>query len=89
MQLGIKQDKYSLCKWETASWQEVFNASHVIKIEDLYNKYVDMGFNNFKLEGRNLHPINIIDSYVYYLVKPEYRDEIRNRLVREQYSNKQ
>lgn len=89
MQLGIKQDEYSLCKWETASWQEVFNAGHVIKIEDLYNKYVDMGFNNFKLEGRNLHPINIIDSYVYYLVKPEYRDEIRNRLVREQYSNKQ
>lgn len=36
-----------------------------------------MGFNNFKIEGRVLSKPNVIESYVYYLVKPEYRDRVR------------
>ena len=88
LQLGLDIGEYTRCKWETASWQDIFNAGHVIKVEDLYTKYVDMGFSNFKLEGRNMHPIHVIDAYVYYLVKPEYRDEIRNILVREQYPSR-
>lgn len=88
IQLGIESDEYPKCEWEGASWQEIQKAGHIIKVEDLYTKYVDMGFKHFKLEGRNMHPMHVIDSYVYYLVKPEYRDEIRNILVREQYPSK-
>lgn len=87
VQLDIPQDEYPKCEWESASWNKVLKAGHVIKVEDLYTKYVDMGFRHFKLEGRNLHPMNVIDSYVYYLVKPEYRDEIRSQLVMEQFSS--
>jgi hypothetical protein len=36
-----------------------------------------MGFENFKIEGRATHQSSVIESYVYYMVKPEYRDEIR------------
>lgn len=42
--------------------------------------YIDRGFRNFKLVGRGL-PIEFVkDSYMYYLVKDEYRDEIRAKL---------
>ena len=40
-------------------------------------KYLEMGFNNFKLEGRVLSPYNVLESYMYYMVKPEFRDEAR------------
>lgn len=87
MQLGFskeEQDEYPNCEWETSNWQRIQNTNHIIKQEDL-QKYIDMGFTNFKLEGRGVHPMNVIDSYIYYFIKPEYKDEIRNLLVRVQF----
>ncbi|MGN1423426.1 MAG: hypothetical protein ACI4XA_08620 [Oscillospiraceae bacterium] len=43
-------------------------------------KYLDMGFNNFKIEGRTLSTPNVLESYMYYMVKPEYRDILRLEL---------
>ena len=43
-----------------------------------------MGFSNFKIEGRNINPVDVIDSYVYYLIKPEYTDMVRNILLKAQ-----
>ena len=45
--------------------------------DDIWEKYVPMGFVNFKLEGRNTNLFGLIDQYVYYLMKPERRDEGR------------
>lgn len=39
-------------------------------------KYAEKGFVNFKIVGRGLSPDYYIDSLMYYLVKPEYRDEV-------------
>ena len=44
-------------------------------------KYLEMGFSNFKIEGRMVHPANVIESYVYYMAKPEYRDIVRLELL--------
>ena len=44
-------------------------------------KYMEMGFCNFKLEGRAIRRENVIESYVYYMVKPEYRDLVRLSLL--------
>lgn len=42
--------------------------------------YIDRGYCNFKLVGRGL-PVELVkDSYMYYLVKDEYRDEIRSKM---------
>lgn len=49
----------------------------VIKVEDLYGKYTDMGFSHFKIEGRTIPIAQVIESYLYYLIKPEYRDKVR------------
>lgn len=48
----------------------------------IYEKYVPMGFENFKIEGRLMHPVNILESYLYYLVKPEHRDRLRVDILR-------
>ncbi|MGN0648376.1 MAG: hypothetical protein ACI4J3_07095 [Oscillospiraceae bacterium] len=45
--------------------------------DDLFTRYVDMGYRNFKIEGRAANLFNVMEAYMYYLVKPERRDEIR------------
>lgn len=49
--------------------------------EDIYGKYVPMGFVNFKLEGRGGSFADLIEQYVYYLAKPEYKDAVRYNLM--------
>ena len=44
-------------------------------------KYLEMGFNNFKIEGRVLSMYNVLESYMYYMVKPEYRDICRLEML--------
>lgn len=49
--------------------------------EDIFNKYVPMGFNQFKIEGRTSTVANLMETYLYYMVKPEFRDEARYMLM--------
>lgn len=70
------------CNAMGRSFFEALPLPTVIKADDLYTKYVDMGFSNFKIEGRTIHTANVIESYVYYLVKPEYKDMVRYMMIR-------
>lgn len=45
--------------------------------EDIWEKYVPMGFHNFKLEGRTEHIFSVIELYVHYMIKPEYQGKVR------------
>ena len=54
-----------------------------ISVEELYNKYVQMGFSHFKIEGRTNHLADVLESYLYYMVKPEYKDEVRLFLLKQ------
>lgn len=49
----------------------------LITVEELYSTYTNMGFTNFKLEGRNNNVIDVLEAYLYYMVKPEHKDYIR------------
>ena len=49
---------------------------------ELYNNYVKMGFNNFKIQGRELPLYYGIEAYIMYMVKPEYKDFIRFEFYR-------
>ena len=42
--------------------------------------YIDRGYVNFKLVGRGLPQELLMDSYMYYLVKDEHREFIRNKI---------
>ncbi len=45
--------------------------------EDIYGKYSEMGFVNFKLEGRGEFFVTLCEQAVNYLARPEYRDRAR------------
>jgi len=57
-------------------YQTTKHRTHITP-KDIYEKYVPMGFRNFKIEGRSLPYFSVLESYIYYLVKPEYKDEAR------------
>ncbi len=48
-----------------------------ISPDDIENRYVPMGFRQFKLEGRSIGDIKMLEMYIYYLVKPEFKDTVR------------
>lgn len=68
------------CEAITRNFLETIEFSTHITPENLYGKYIEMGFEHFKIEGRTMHPLNVIESYVYYLAKPEHRDMVRLKL---------
>lgn len=49
--------------------------------DDIYEKYVPMGFVNFKIEGRTTPDTNLLETYMYYMVRPEMRDKTRLHLL--------
>lgn len=60
--------------------RNIFEIKHLrthITPDDIWEKYVPMGFNQFKIEGRTSTKLNLIETYMYYMVKPECRDEAR------------
>lgn len=63
------------------NFYQITGYSTFVSRENVYGKYMEMGFNNFKIEGRVLATANVVESYVYYLVKPEYRDVVRLELL--------
>lgn len=63
---------------------------HIYQITDLpthispdaiIEKYVPMGFSQFKIEGRTVPDIALAENYIYYMVKPEYKDTARLELL--------
>lgn len=49
---------------------------------EIYDKYVQNGFLNFKIKGRDFKdPLAVLESCIYYLVKPEYRDIVREDIT--------
>lgn len=53
-----------------------------ITVEDLYGKYADAGYQHFKIEGRTNNNFDVLESYIYYMIKPEYQNEIRLQILR-------
>ncbi len=45
--------------------------------EAIWESYVPMGFHNFKIEGRTANLLDLINTYSFYLMRPERRDEGR------------
>lgn len=77
------------CEWGENTSVYIFkNYETHISPEAIWEKYVPMGFNQFKLEGRTANLFLLIDTYAYYFAKPEYRDEMRFALTAQLQSNR-
>lgn len=56
----------------------------VLKVPDLYEIYnKEFGFRHFKIEGRTANFFDVLESYIYYMVKPEWKDKVRLDLCKE------
>ena len=51
-----------------------------IGMADIQNRYLPMGFSNFKIEGRGLGSALILEFLLYYLTKPEYQLHVREAI---------
>jgi hypothetical protein len=49
-------------------------------IEDIQNIYMPMGFSDFKIEGRSLGSALILEILLYYLTKPAYQLQVREKI---------
>lgn len=58
------------------------NRKSFIKVEDLYGGYTDAGYRHFKIEGRTNNNFDVLESYIYYLIKPEYQNEVRLQVLK-------
>lgn len=51
-----------------------------IGVEEIQNRYLPMGFSNFKIEGRGLGSAMILEIFLYYMTKPEYQIHVREAI---------
>lgn len=51
-----------------------------IGIGDILNKYLPMGFSQFKIEGRSLGSAVVLEFLLYYITKPEYQLNVREMI---------
>lgn len=52
-----------------------------ISPEDIWDKYIPAGINNFKIEGRTANIFSLIDTYCFYMLKPEWVGQTRLLLL--------
>ena len=69
------------CPFFTRNIFDVRELSTNIKPSDIWDKYLPIGFNQFKIEGRTAWLFNLIETYVYYMAKPEFADKARYTLI--------
>ena len=51
-----------------------------ISVRDIQERYLSMGFSNFKIEGRSLGSALVLEFLLYYLTKPEYQLNVREAI---------
>jgi hypothetical protein len=47
----------------------------------MYGKYPENGINTFYIFGRGYNAFDLLEAYVYYMIKPEYQDYVRLRMM--------
>lgn len=81
-QLTFSQEKGKFsCECMNYNFYDTILLKNFITQEELYNNFFEWGFSNFKIEGRTVHLANLIESYIYYLIKPQYKDKMRLQLL--------
>lgn len=74
---GVKDENSDYCQYMKFDLADSKAHSTHISPEAILEKYVPMGFNQFKIEGRTFNAFTLAEYYLYYMVKPEYLDRVR------------
>ncbi|MCR5094359.1 MAG: hypothetical protein K6B72_10345 [Lachnospiraceae bacterium] len=68
---GVENTVYSIQDYPT-----------VVKPDAIWDEYLPRGINNFKIEGRTANLFNLLDTYCFYMARPERADEVRFQVLR-------
>lgn len=68
------------CGSSSLRYYETKQYPHYISPQDIENIYLPMGFKHFKLEGRQMNDLELIEVVLDYLIKDEYKLEVRSNL---------
>jgi collagenase-like PrtC family protease len=68
------------CSNITRTFSEIQENSSFISPAMIYDKYINAGFHNFKLDGRGFKKEKVIESFAYYLAKPDYKMTVLKEL---------
>ncbi len=69
------------CDHASRNIYEITELPTHVSPEDIFEKYVPMGFVNFKIEGRTAPDVQLLETYIYYMVRPEYKDIVRLKIL--------
>lgn len=79
---GNPQFKDFECPFMSRSIYDITGLPTFISPEAITEKYVPMGFNEFKLEGRSASDVDMLETYMYYFARPETRDKVRFEMLK-------
>lgn len=69
------------CK-RAKTFKDILEFFTTIKREELFDIYYkQLGIYNFKIEGRTNSSFELLENYLYFLVKPEYNNLVKNYLL--------
>ncbi|NTV03046.1 MAG: hypothetical protein HGB04_09765 [Chlorobiaceae bacterium] len=71
------------CGHFNRTFPEIMENRSFVPAEDVLGKYREAGFRHFKISGRMSRMPDVLESYLYYLVKPQFRDRLRLRMLKE------
>lgn len=78
-----QQDKrFEGCPTYKRNIYDILDFPTVLTNTDIQNVHSQMGFVHYKIEGRTIFAINLIESYIYYLIKPEWKDKVRMMMLK-------
>ena len=84
-QLEYEDLDFPDCKFTARSFYQTMSNHSFITTDMIFGKYRDSGFRHFKVDGRAHAVRNVVDSFLYYVAKPEFRDNVRLVIYREIY----
>ena len=70
-------------------WTAMSNRRNTLKVEEIYGFYRENGFKHFKIEGITTNDFDVLESYMYYMIRPECRDSVRLRMLRRMFLEQQ
>ena len=66
------------------TFYEIMQRPHAITNERL-KELEKQGFEYYKISGRGIYPVQLINVLLYYLAQPQYIDHIREKILRRMY----
>ncbi len=81
-QIPLKSWECKYCVGTVQNVHTIREFSTYVSPEDIWEKYVPMGFRNFKIEGRTDDFFVVLEAYCHYMIKPEYQGMVRLMLLR-------